>query len=516
MPAVLDALNAPWAITPEFLQQMHGIYGSWLRGEAKTAAELSAALGRDVDNQHRDYEVDQGVAIIPVHGVMAKRMNMFQAISGGSSTQLLMRDLQQALDDSSVHSILLDFDTPGGAVDGLPQFADAIRAAAQQKTVVSLASGLMASAGVWAGTASGEVYAADVATQIGSIGVVATHVDYSGREKQMGVKTTEIYAGKYKRIDTAYEPLSEEGRATIQAQVDYLYGLFVDAVASHRNTSVQNVLANMADARMFVGQQAVDAGLVDGIKTREEIITMLVQRHNGAAGTSFIKSGGGRRSAAAAAAPTARKQEATMPKPTHKASEPTQKPEDELLEDEQQEQPEEAPAEQPEETPEETPESEPEQTPAEGPEEENAEDDEEDQKQVAAFARKNPAMAAALKRMGAAAERSRIQGVLAQAMPGFESLVNSMAFDGKTQPGDAAMAVTAALRKKTAQAGADLSADAPAPVITPATSAGKPSGSNADAKAMAAEAQALVDAAEAKGDRMSYAQAMAIVKKNHQ
>lgn len=209
-----------------------------------------------------------------------------------------------------------------------------------------------------------------------------------------------------------------------------------------------------------------------------------------------------------------------MPKPTHKASEPTQKPEDELLEDEQQEQPEEAPeqdpADQPEEAPEETPENEPEQDPEEDPEEENAEDDEEEQKQAAAFARKNPAMAAALKRMGAAAERNRIQGVLAQAMPGFESLVNGMAFDGKTQPGDAAMAVNAALRKKTAQAGADLSADAPAPVITPATAAGKPSGSNADAKAMAAEAQALVDAAEAKGDRMSYAQAMAIVKKNHQ
>ena len=90
-----------------------------------------------------------------------------------------------------------------------------------------------------------------------------------------GVKTTEIFAGQYKRIASNYAPLSKEGRQTMQDQVDYTYSLFVGAVAKHRGVSTDVVLQDMADGRIFIGQQAIDAGLVDGVSTLELLVAQL-------------------------------------------------------------------------------------------------------------------------------------------------------------------------------------------------------------------------------------------------
>ena len=98
------------------------------------------------------------------------------------------------------------------------------------------------------------------------------HVDISGAEKQAGVKTTEITAGKYKRVASQYGPLTEDGRSDIQSKVDYIYSVFVDDVARNRGVDAAMVVKNMADGRVFIGRQAVDAGLVDGVATLEEIV----------------------------------------------------------------------------------------------------------------------------------------------------------------------------------------------------------------------------------------------------
>lgn len=281
---ILEALNSPWAITPHRLLEIHAIYAAHLRGESIDIAAVEKRLGRPLANDHRSYEVRDGVAILPVEGVIAKRMNLFSQISGGVSTQLLQRELAAALDDRDVHSIILQVDSPGGTVDGTQTLANAVLAARNQKRIVTLASGTMASAAYWIGSAASAAYIVDGTTSVGSIGVVTTHTDVSGAEAARGVKTTEISAGKYKRIASQYGPLSDEGRQSIQDQLDYLYSLFVGAVAQHRNVSEEQVVADMADGRVFVGQRAVDAGLVDGILTLDDLVAQLSreQRPNGA------------------------------------------------------------------------------------------------------------------------------------------------------------------------------------------------------------------------------------------
>lgn len=272
---ILDLLAAPWAIQPEMLQEITQIYSTHLRGEKIDLEALEARMGEPLARTEQGYQVQDGVAVIPIEGVIAKKMNLFSRVSGGASTQMIERDFLEAMDDPGVSAILLHLDTPGGAVDGTAELADTIYKGRGKKPIYALADGQMASAGVWIGSAADRVYAAAETTIVGSIGIVTQHVDRSGQQKRAGVVVTDVFAGRYKRITSENEPLSQEGRDYIQGRLDYVYSLFVDAVAKHRGVSAEEVLENMADGKIFVGRQAIDAGLVDGVATFDQVIAEL-------------------------------------------------------------------------------------------------------------------------------------------------------------------------------------------------------------------------------------------------
>jgi signal peptide peptidase SppA len=270
---VIDVINSPWAITPDKLLEIRAIYATHLRGEKIDVEALEARIGKPMKSERTQYQMDGSTAIVSIDGVLGKKMNLFTQISGGASTQLIEQDFQAAMDDPAVKSILMVIDSPGGTVDGTENLADAIYAArGKGKPIVALGDGLMASAAYWIGSAADEVYASDKSAKIGSIGVVATHEDYSQMEHNAGVKVTEISAGKYKRIASSHEPLSTEGRASIQDMVDHIYTNFVDGVARNRGVTSETVAEKMANGKIFLGHQAVKAGLVDGVSTQSALV----------------------------------------------------------------------------------------------------------------------------------------------------------------------------------------------------------------------------------------------------
>ena len=285
---LIDIVNGAWAIEPAMLNEIRGIYATHLRGEKINLAAIEASLGRSLKNGSHGYEVVDGVAVIPVIGVTAKKMNMFADISGGASTELIGRDIRAAINDPAVKSIILHIDSPGGTVDGTQALANIIAEARTKKPMATLGDGVLCSAGYWYGSATGEVYIADDTTRVGSIGVVTGHRDISGWEEKQGLKTTEITAGKYKRITSAYAPLSADGRDSLQADVDYIYSLFVDAVSANRGVDVDTVLQNMADGRVFTGKAAITAGLVDGVSTLPQMIERMKSRTIAAGGAAPI------------------------------------------------------------------------------------------------------------------------------------------------------------------------------------------------------------------------------------
>jgi signal peptide peptidase SppA len=290
---ILDVITSPWAIQPDKLLEIRGIYATHLRGEKisqDTIKAIEARTGQALVNDRQSYQVQDGVAIIDISGVLAKKMNLFSQISGGASSEVIGNDIRAALNDSAIHSIILNIDSPGGTVDGTQALAQTILAARDSKPIVALADGVMASAAYWIGSAAQAVYIADNTTAVGSIGVVAAHQDISVAQEKAGIKTTEIAAGKYKRIASSYAPLSADGKQSIQDQVDYLYSVFVSDISKNRGVSTDTVLKNMADGRMFIGQQAIDARLVDGVSTMDALVAELNRsRVQGVQGKSVIK-----------------------------------------------------------------------------------------------------------------------------------------------------------------------------------------------------------------------------------
>jgi signal peptide peptidase SppA len=275
---ILDVLYQPWAIAPDRLMEIQAIYAAHLRGESIDIDVVEARIGRQLQNQPQGYQVQDGAALIPLRGVMAPRINLMSQVSGGTSTELFARDVKAALNDPAAQSIVLLVDSPGGAVGGTMVAASAVMAARGVKPIATYSDGAMASAAYWVGSAADRVYVSSGVDQVGSIGIVASHVDVSQREQALGIKTTEIVAGTFKRIASQHGPLTEPGRQSMQDQVDYLYSLFVNGVAVHRGVSADQVLADMADGRIFIGQQAVDAGLVDGITSLSDVIAEMNDR----------------------------------------------------------------------------------------------------------------------------------------------------------------------------------------------------------------------------------------------
>jgi len=252
--------NQAWALHPAKLEELSLAIDRRLAGERLEA--YPTAGGKSGARAGESYKVRDGVAILPVFGILDKRMNMFMQFSGGTSTQLLIRDFQAALNDSAVEAILLDVDSPGGAVDGTKELADLILSAREQKPVVAYANGLMASAAYWIGSAALAIVAPETA-EIGSIGVALMHYDYSAADEMEGIKRTVITGGKYKRIASDEKPLSKEGRDYLQAMVDEYYALFLEAVARQRGIDPETVHERMGDGRIFLGRKALKAGLID-------------------------------------------------------------------------------------------------------------------------------------------------------------------------------------------------------------------------------------------------------------
>lgn len=229
-------------------------------------------------------EVKNGILHIYVRGPISNRPNAMSRYYGGTATEKLTEAVTAAVGDDSITGVLVHIDSPGGAVNGSAQFAEALYQARQSMPVVAYIDGMAASGGYWIASAADRIIATDAAL-VGSIGVITTHVDVSEAEKMSGIRRTPISAGRLKKYTSSSTPLDMEGYQALQEEVNATYEIFVDRVARNRGVSVETVLSDMADAREFIGQRAVDAGLVDAIGTLNDALRFLNVQKSGVSGS---------------------------------------------------------------------------------------------------------------------------------------------------------------------------------------------------------------------------------------
>jgi signal peptide peptidase SppA len=265
-----------WAILGTELTKLEALYSGFtsemiagLERDSKLAIE---GLDLSPTGLSPDVSIINNVGVLSISGIITQKADIFTMIFGGATLDTLTADFKSLVENEDIDTIVLDVDSPGGTVFGVQEFANLIFDSRSKKKIITISSSVMASAAMWIGAAADVVLISGGTVSTGSIGVLTTHVDVSQLEADLGIKTTEITAGREKRIASTFSPLTDAGRSSLQSQVDKIMEAFVGDIAKFRGVSDQEVKSNMADGKIFIGDNAVKAGLVDDIITFDLLI----------------------------------------------------------------------------------------------------------------------------------------------------------------------------------------------------------------------------------------------------
>lgn len=267
------AAQTPWAILPEKAEQIMAFLAFKAHGGELSEADIQAVTA----GTPRPRATTPGtVAVLPIFGVIAHRAHMVGGISspGGTSTEMFSQVFRAVVNDPNVKAIVLDVDSPGGTVEGVEELATEIFEARDKKKIIAVANAMAASAAYWVASGATELVVTPSGS-VGSIGVIAVHEDISKALDTEGVKLTMIRAGKYKYEGSPYEPLTEEAREAIQADVDSYYLKFAKTVARNRGVGLDAVTEGFGQGRMVLAAEAVKQGMADRVATLDQVLDKL-------------------------------------------------------------------------------------------------------------------------------------------------------------------------------------------------------------------------------------------------
>jgi len=216
-------------------------------------------IGRYSGGRTSRFSFGDKIAIVEVKGVIAQSSGVIE-------------ELQQYLADDGVKAIILRVDSPGGGVGPAQEIYREImriRSTSKKKVVTSMGS-VAASGGYYIACASDRIIA-NPGTITGSIGVIMQFSNLEELLKKIGVKGVVIKSGEHKDIGSPFREMTPEEKKIMQEVLDSVHQQFIQAVADGRKLERSKV-AEIADGRIFTGEQAKNLGLVDQLGNLQDTI----------------------------------------------------------------------------------------------------------------------------------------------------------------------------------------------------------------------------------------------------
>lgn len=281
---VLDGMNLrPMMIAPHYeglastLQEFANVDMSLERAAWEfRKQELAANYGLGEAHSGKPFAFANGVAVIPVHGVLVNRFSHSWGYVTGYN--FIRAQHKAALADDDVELIVFDCNSPGGTVAGCFETAKEIFEGRSTKPSLAVVDASSYSA-CYAIASAATRMVATPSGGVGSIGVVAMHVSLAGMLDKFGVEVTFIHAGKHKVDGNPFEALPADVKKTIQTGVDKSYAAFVNTVAAHRNLSAQSV--KDTEAQIYDADDALELGLIDAVQTPSEAVAAYLNELSG-------------------------------------------------------------------------------------------------------------------------------------------------------------------------------------------------------------------------------------------
>jgi protease-4 len=207
------------------------------------------------------------VAIVPITGVIVNGDSAPDGSATGGDD--VVRMLDAIREDGGYDGVIMQVDTPGGAVLASSEIAEAVKRLEKNDIpVVAWMRDAAASGGYYISAPATRIVAAPT-TFTGSIGVIMELYDASGLADKVGVDAQVIKSGDLKDMGSPFRALTPEERTILQSVIDEAYGDFVDEVSTGRDIPEDEV-RKIADGRIYTGRQAKDLDLVDDLGLRSD------------------------------------------------------------------------------------------------------------------------------------------------------------------------------------------------------------------------------------------------------
>lgn len=216
-----------------------------------------------------------GKALVPDLAAVGKERIALVRIEGPIlDSRETVVELETFGKDPLVKAIVLRIDSPGGGVAPSQEIYNAVKRARQDnhKTIVASMGTVAASGGYYIAVASDRILA-NPGTLTGSIGVIMQLANFEDLMEKIGVRNTVIKSGRYKDVGSPFRTMTDEERQYLQSVMDDAHRQFIEAVADGRSLDIADVEI-LADGRIFTGQQAKDALLVDDLGDLQQAIKL--------------------------------------------------------------------------------------------------------------------------------------------------------------------------------------------------------------------------------------------------
>jgi len=241
-----------------------------LSGVGNVMPTKLAAVPGAIESRKPYVVTDRGVAVVHIHGTLVHRAASANPPSMLWSYGEIENMIMDAATDSTIRGILYDADSGGGECSGAFDCADVLRKARDLKPIWAIADEHAYSA-AYALASTAHRLVLPRTGGVGSIGVIAMHMDRSARDRAEGFQYTTIFSGERKNDFNPHEELGDEARKILQADVRRNYDLFVDLVTLNRPDLSADQIRAM-ESGYFVGQDAVDAGLADAVMPFRQVL----------------------------------------------------------------------------------------------------------------------------------------------------------------------------------------------------------------------------------------------------
>ena len=242
------------------------------------ASDYSAAIATDSRLGSPEPTIENGFGFLRVHGAISHLSSPMQAWCGMTSYQTLIQDMEDIVANGSVHTVVMDVDSGGGAAKFCFEAAKRIRTLADESGIKLIAyTETMAASAAFALPAVAHEFIAAKDADIGSIGVITQLVNYSKQLEEAGIEVVTIKSGEFKDLGNPTIPIREADVAKIQGRVDSLASDFFAHVSSYRDIPEEKVKSLQAE--VFTAAQSLELNLIDKIMSPFEFQDYLNEIH---------------------------------------------------------------------------------------------------------------------------------------------------------------------------------------------------------------------------------------------